>query len=332
MKDYKSGDPIITKSSSELLKELYKCSPKFIEIIYNCSLSHGPIMIYSNYVRGEGIELFKVYLEFFGYKFYNKEKKDYFTYVEYHSGIDSKQRVFFKNAYNNVTNKDGKEVKIILLSPAGSEGIELRNTRQCHIMEPYWNETRITQVIGRVNRQCSHKDLPMKDRIIDIFRYKMIMNNTETKNSTNAITDAKETADEIIEDLALKKENTINLFKQLMKEAAIDCNLFKAHNMMDNKYTCFQFNEPSYFVEPTGEIYRQDDGLNSITSITKNIKVLKIKCDNQLSYWYSPETHTIYDLDLEYPVGKIKIEDNIPVKLNKETYVIDKMINIPLLK
>jgi SNF2 family DNA or RNA helicase len=61
-----------------------------------------------------------------------------------------------------------------MISPAGAEGINLRNVRQVHIMEPYWNEVRIEQVIGRAIRQCIHKDLPMEERNVDVFRYKMI--------------------------------------------------------------------------------------------------------------------------------------------------------------
>ena len=63
----------------------------------------------------------------------------------------------------------------MLISPAGTEGLSLKNVRQVHIMEPYWNEVRITQMIGRGVRQCSHKDLPMEERHVDIYRYKSVL-------------------------------------------------------------------------------------------------------------------------------------------------------------
>ena len=70
----------------------------------------------------------------------------------------------------------GNLIKLIMISPSGAEGINLSNCRQVHIMEPFWNEVRIEQVIGRAIRQCEHKDLPMKERTVDVFRYKMIRN------------------------------------------------------------------------------------------------------------------------------------------------------------
>ena len=38
-------------------------------------------------------------------------------------------------------------------------------------MEPYWHRTRIDQVIGRAIRICSHKDLPIEERHVDVFLY-----------------------------------------------------------------------------------------------------------------------------------------------------------------
>lgn len=38
-------------------------------------------------------------------------------------------------------------------------------------MEPYWNQTRIEQVIGRGVRRNSHIALPPNERNVEIFRY-----------------------------------------------------------------------------------------------------------------------------------------------------------------
>ena len=45
----------------------------------------------------------------------------------------------------NYTEKDngnlrGSIVKIIMITQSGSEGISLKNVRQVHITEPYWNK------------------------------------------------------------------------------------------------------------------------------------------------------------------------------------------------
>lgn len=314
---------------SKLLEKLYECSPKFVATIFISFKSKGPVYIYTNYVKGEGIEIIKIYLDLFGFQNLKSGFKEYMNYVEYHGDIDEKTRLKYKLRFNNIDNATGKNIRILLLSAAGAEGIELRNVRQTHILEPYWNETRITQVIGRGLRQCSHKDLPMKDRVVDIYRYMVSRGSGE-----------KATTDELIDESSNNKEILINSFRLAMKEAAVDCNLFKNHNMIDEKYECFQFNEPSYFVDPPGPIYRtdnvmDDNGLNSQNSELKKIKIIKIKGkyeDKIQNYWYSTDTNTIYDFELEFPIGKILLENGMPVKIDKETYVIDKFIQIPLLK
>ena len=191
---------------SKLLNILYRCSPKMTNIVFNILKSPGSTMVYSNYVEMEGLAIFKIYLQFFGYTEYNSQalsvdkSKDGFRYVEYHGGIDKEVREQNKKIFNDVKNKYGKVIKIIMISPAGAEGINLANVRQVHIMEPYWNEVRIEQVIGRAIRQCIHKDLPMEERVVDVFRYKVI-------RKLN-----KETSDEVMENLSRKKNNLLFIY------------------------------------------------------------------------------------------------------------------------
>ena len=61
--------------------------------------------------------------------------------------------------------------KILLTTKTGVEGIDLKNVRQVHVVEPYWNPVRIKQVKGRAVRVGSHLQLPPKDRTVDIFFY-----------------------------------------------------------------------------------------------------------------------------------------------------------------
>ena len=61
----------------------------------------------------------------------------------------------------------GEIIKVLMITSSGSEGINLRNTRYVHIMEPYWHPVRMEQVIGRARRICRHKDLPEAEVIDD---------------------------------------------------------------------------------------------------------------------------------------------------------------------
>lgn len=333
------------KQKSTLFDALYSSSPKFITIIINILRSAGPVLVYSNYVLMEGLQIFKVYLKYFGFSGFKdlNNGTDGFKYIEYHGGIDKEER--FKNVeqYNVKENINGKIVKIILISPAGAEGLSLFNTRQVHIIEPYWHEVRIKQMIGRAIRLCSHKLLPKAERHVEVFRYKSIRITPNKKITT----------DQLIENIARSKEGLLQSFEDAIKEASIDCELYKSHNLLVNDYKCFKFDEKTLFDEQIGPAYKEDliddmkmdNGSNSTNSKTIRVKVIKIKAviiiekegenikySPEKQYWYNPETNVVYDFELKFPLGKVGItDDNIPLKISKDVYVIDKLIPIPKL-
>ena len=330
------------KTKSKLLQCLYACSCKMTAIIFYMMRSKGPVLIFSNFVKMEGLEIFKIYLSYFGYGDFSKNGgSDYHRYTEFHGEIERDVRKKNLAAFNSKDNIDGKVIRIILISPAGSEGINLRNVRQVHVMEPYWNEVRIQQLIGRALRMCSHADLPMNERKVDIFRYHAI----RSEGSKQILKDA---TDQEIYNLAMRKEKLIDSFLQTVREAAVDCDLFKNHNMINGEYSCFKFNEKSYFDKYIGPAYKEDiyydqkmdNGLNALNTIKKKVKVFKIKArmmiDDDMTdvatYWYNPETGVVYDLDLDYPVGRVNKEFGLAKKIDATTYLIDEVIHIPRIK
>ena len=334
------------ENKSKLFEQLYVCSSKMVTMIFNILKSKGPVLVYSNYVEMEGLQIFKIYLNFFGFisldddSEYTKGNREYdnFRYVEFHGGISTDLREKNKRTFNEETNKYGKNVKIIMISPAGTEGINLYNVRQVHILEPYWNEVRIEQIIGRAVRICHHKALPMEERKVDVFRYKMIRKN------------GKETTDEKMENISRKKNNLLISFIEAIKEVAVDCELFKHHNMIGSQYRCFKFNEDSLFQDNIGPAYVEkfefdqkiNNGLNTKNSSIQKIKVRKINgvlkiSENNYSevksFWYNDKSRVVYDYELNYPVGKIEIDDNNnEVKIDDTTYIITNIINIPEFK
>lgn len=345
-------------SKSELIKKMQECSAKFVNIIFYVMKSTGPVLIYSNYLLMEGLDLLKVYLKYFGFDSYkNPNSKDYFRYGEFHGSVSRQDRKETLKIETQKENAYGKLIKIVMFSPAAAEGISLESIRQVHLMEPYWHEVRMIQMIGRAIRQCSHKYLPIKDRHVDIYRYRSIKHNVKiieviegqtSRKQQKIIDDPNElkTIDFEIQELASSKNNLIENFLNSVKEVAIDCELFKAHNMMRTKYRCFQFNEVSLFDKNIGPAYKEDviedmkisNGSNSSNSVTIKVKVIKIRGviesndKDILYYWYNPETGVVYDFDLNYPIGQVKFKlDGIPDKLDKDTYRIE-IIDIPSIK
>jgi hypothetical protein len=109
-------------------------------------------------------------------------------------------------------NKDGNKVKVILISKAGSEGIDLKFIRQVHILEPWYNMNRIEQIIGRAVRNFSHKDLPFEKRNVEIFMYGTILEDNK-----------EEAADLYVYRVAEYKAIQIGNVSRILKETAVDC-------------------------------------------------------------------------------------------------------------
>ncbi|AEX61714.1 putative transcription termination factor [Megavirus vitis] len=339
LKYYESDYP-----KSKLVTEMYQSSPKMTAIVFMSYISPGKVMIYTNYVVMEGIDVMKIYLRMAGYNDFTISKEN-LGYCEYHGRIDPADRVKIKNMFNDKNNVYGNKCKIIMLSPSATEGIQLLNIRQEHIMEPYWTEVRIQQVMGRGIRQCSHRDLPMSERVVNIYRYKVIKPAQLDPDDTVRIT-----TDQHIEDQAKAKANLIESFLGAMKEVAIDCELFKEHNMMSQSYYCFQFPENAVMGKNIGPAYKEDmkddvkydSGLNAKNSHVERIRVIKInavylinndlenpKYSKSSNYWYDKKTNIVYDYETHYPIGKINLIDGIPNKLDKDTYIMTIEVGIP---
>lgn len=330
---------------SNLFSVMYNCSAKMLAIIVKILESPGPVLVYSNYVLMEGFQIFKIYLNHIGFSSYKDAYSgtDGFRYIEYHGQIDKLDRRDNVTVYNNIDNINGKLCKIIMISAAGAEGLSLANTRQVHIMEPYWHEVRVEQMIGRAIRICSHKALPHAERHVDVYRYKSVRSDRLKKWTT----------DQYIEDLARSKDGLIRSFLDAVKEVAIDCQLNKNHNKLEQDYRCFQFEEPSLFEPQIGPAYKDDiyddikldNGSNSQKTEIRRIKVIKINAVQLLTdpsdeenikyskpetYWYNTDTYIVYDYDLYFAVGKVGLDDDgLPMKMDASTYIITHMVPIP---
>jgi len=108
-------------------------------------------------------------------------------------------------------NKNGEYVKVIIISKAGSEGLDFKNIRQTHILEPWYNMNRIEQIIGRSVRNLSHCQLPFEERNVEIYLHTTLPRNQE------------EPADLYVYRLAEKKAKQIGNITRLLKQNAVDC-------------------------------------------------------------------------------------------------------------
>ncbi len=231
-------------------KELLDCLSRKMEAMLRNIMEgdgcDGPALVYSQFRTLEGVSIFGYVLEAAGFEPlpYDQinssniaEFKGKMRYVVYSGEEDNDVRDKILWIYNHPENKHGEIVKVFLGTSAAAEGISLKNTKQVHIMEPYWNEVRIRQVIGRARRICSHAGLPKSEQKVYVFRYHMVLTDKQKKKFPE-----EESTDEAIYRIAKTKENINDQFLQILKDAAVDCSFNASHNITtDNPIKCFAF-------------------------------------------------------------------------------------------
>lgn len=211
----------------KVTEHLQKYSIKFYKILKKIKRCTGKVFVYSNFRNYGGLESFIKVLEEYGYTNYNETGEGKKRFAVWSGEETMTQREEIKAVYNRDENINGSKLKIILGSSAIKEGVTLLNVKHVHIMEPYWNYSRIEQIIGRAVRFCSHKGIPSEERIVNVFIY--------VATHPNEI----ETVDQYIAKLAIKKDRLISQFEMALKEVAIDCSLFKnANDTKDEKIKC----------------------------------------------------------------------------------------------
>ncbi len=215
--------------------KLNKYSPKMYEILKNIKQCKGLILIYSQFRKMEGIGVLAKVLNVNGYSHYlNKSKSP--KYAIYSGMEKDEDRINIINKFTSYDNRYGDKIKILMITAAGAEGLDLKNIRQVHILEPYWNEVKIEQVIGRAQRRRSHIDLPKNEQNIDIYRYYGVFSNSQ-KNQTKEY--MKTTTDEFIYHIAKKKKVITDEILQIFKEVAVDCTLNSFET--NNNIQCYSF-------------------------------------------------------------------------------------------
>ena len=210
------------------MSNLKEYSIKFYKILKKVKQSEGPIFIYSNFKEYGGIRSFVKVLEHHGFKNYKDFGEGEKRFAVWSGDEKHEVKEEIKDIFNQYDNKNGSKLKIILGSPAIKEGVSLLRVSEIHIMEPYWNLSRLEQVIGRGVRFCSHKDLPKGKRHVDIYIYVAVHPNN------------KMTIDKYILNMAYKKNEIISVFEKNLKEAAVDCklNYFGNVHKNDDKLKC----------------------------------------------------------------------------------------------
>ena len=267
--------------------------------------------IYSNLVKAGGMELFAEVLLQNGYLEYQDDAKQYdikdetidyktgITYLDFKKkkmnlsefrpatfilitgGTDEmgedlpeiKQKMI-QDVFNSPDNIDGRHIKFILGSRVMNEGVTLKNVKEVHIIDVFFNIPKAEQVIGRAIRMCVHQDVINDDYKypnVNVYRYVAALND-KNKLST----------DELLYQKAELKYLTVKEVERGLKEVSMDCPLLLHANMFPE-----ELKEYNNCVYPTLENVKAG---KQICPALCDFKKCELKCDstklNNL-YWDS---------------------------------------------
>jgi superfamily II DNA or RNA helicase len=229
----------IGKYSAKIKKILDIISPE------NKPLADGIVLIYSQYLDA-GIIPMALALEEAGFSrfsdfgaknlfknkptIHNKSRNHKFTYsmITGDSRLSPDNDSEIKEITNENNLKNGDVIKVVLISRAGSEGIDLKCIRQVHVLDAWYNMNLIEQVIGRAVRNNSHKSLPFDKRNVQIFLHGTLIDGTE-----------EEAIDLYLYRKAETKAIQIGEVTRILKESAVDCII----NQEQTEFTQEKFTE-----------------------------------------------------------------------------------------
>ena len=318
-------------------------SPKFLNVLENVkdASMRGLHLIYSQFRTVEGIGILQLIFDNNGlaqFKIKKNEKGEWVIdineedmgkpmYALYTGTEGVEEKEIIRNIYNSTweyvpvtiteqlkristNNYYGEIIKVFMITASGAQGINLRNTRYVHIIEPYWHPVRIEQVIGRARRICSHQDLPEELRTVNVIMY--LMSFTPKQLTEDALPDlkiydkGKKTDKPLTSDQALFEISTIKeeINKQLLmsiKQAAIDCTIHSKSGSKE-QIKCFSFGDvKSNKFSYTPSIGTEESDSSALVNTTiKELKLVEVTMNIggvPTKFAMDKKTMEIYDYD-----------------------------------
>lgn len=200
-----------------------KHATKFATILRCIQDTSGIVFVYSNYVRGGAIQ-FAMCLEEHGYepaignKLLENPSGEYAgasagKYAFLTSELSPRQIDMLIRRLRNPDNVNGSDIRVIVASPLVSEGIDFKFVRQVHILDPWYNMSRLEQIIGRGLRTGSHCALPFEDQNCTVYLHVCRYGDA-----------SQECYDEYIyRKFVEEKAKKIATVKRVLMESSVDC-------------------------------------------------------------------------------------------------------------
>ena len=120
-------------------------------------------------------------------------------------------------------NIQGERIKIVIGSVVAAEGLDLRNIREIHLLDPWFHLSRVEQIIGRGIRYCSHTQLKKEERNVTVYQHVAGLEKDVESIDTYTYRKAEE------------KAVVIGQVENILKENAVDCYLNQQINQINKK-------------------------------------------------------------------------------------------------
>ena len=368
---------VLDKRKAEYLDvrngSLAKYSPKYLTALLNINKQapQGKILAYTFFLNLIGLRIFSLILQQSGLwapfriKKVNKqweldtrpEDEGKWRYVFYSSDETPEQKDIYRKIINSEWNTLGADcaqlvkqlkaihpnnyygeiIKMIMITVSGAEGLDLKEIRYIHILEPHWQNALLDQIIGRGVRNGSHLALPEKHRTVEAFIYMATLTpalvrkisyvdvrNDVYKYPNPAFPDKANkvvSSDEHLFLTAERKRYIINEFQRLMKESAFDCALNYRENKLNPDYkgiTCMDYstrNRDDYLSTPMLE----DEGLEIAPERVVSVKYETFKYKDKTYYietvpnamgkMYIYDENLVGRVRIPKPVGEVLIKN-----------------------
>ena len=293
--------------------ELRQHSPKFAALLDRLDRCPGTALVYSEFRRPEGLGLFAACLRAEKWKELRIVKKDdqwsflddveerVNRYIVLRSEEDEIVNRFLLNIFNNEFDKlpsslktsagnlHGETARALLITSSAAEGITLKNVRQVHLIEAFWNHTRIDQVIGRAVRTRSHMELKPEERRVETFLYLADLTDQMREDRDVSLIDKGLSSDQYMYSIAMKKKHLTDQVLDLMEAASVDCRLWSPNK-------CLEIPKGLDSTQPLRTLSFGDD-VDDATFEKRSRKLVVAKVKGKL-YYLDQSTNVFYDYDL----------------------------------
>jgi hypothetical protein len=208
--------------------------------------------------------------------------------------VDTELRQRIQDIFNSDENKHGGVIDLLLISSTGAEGLDLKNVRHIHIMEPYWNYSRINQIKARGVRNDSHISLDPSERNVQPYIYLAVKPDDLHQRDKRVLLEKRVSPEDLLttdEELyieSLNNQTLVESFLTAIKEVSIECQM---NNPTGYKCrVCNPTNNPLFYDDIDLDMKTED---KCVTAEMKTVKATEIRV-NGIKYYYAEDPSSLY--------------------------------------